>query len=83
MPIYSELAALLDDVAGRVDRWTRQGTWEPEPGSPGAADLANTGTSRRLAVGERPTRTGVGDLVAFRARADRAPASAPSAAVAP
>ena len=41
MPIYSELAALLDDVADRVDRWTRQEAWEPEPGSPGAAELAN------------------------------------------
>jgi len=36
MPIHSELAALLDDVAGRVDRWTRQEAWEPK------ADGANS-----------------------------------------
>jgi hypothetical protein len=55
MPIYSELAALLEDVAGRVDRWTRQEAWEPEPRSPGAAELANTEVrAGRLAVGGAP-----------------------------
>jgi len=58
MPIYSELAALLDDVAGRVDRWTRQEAWEPEPGSRGAAELANTEVRADGSPwGERPTRT--------------------------
>ena len=58
MPIYSELAALLDDVAGLVDRWTRQEAWEPEPGSPGAAELANTEVRADGSPwGERPTRT--------------------------
>jgi len=58
MPIYSGLAALLDDVAGRVDRWTRQEAWEPEPGSPGAAELANTEVRADGSPwGERPTRT--------------------------
>ena len=58
MPIYSDLAALLNDVAGRVDSWTRQEAWEPEPGSPGAAELANTEIRADGSPwGERPTRT--------------------------
>ena len=58
MSIYSELAALLDDVAGRVDRWTRQEAWEPGPGSPGAAELANTEVRADGSPwGERPART--------------------------
>ena len=58
MPLYSELAALLDDVAGRVDRWTRQEAWQPEPGSRGAVELANAEVRADGSLwGERPTRT--------------------------
>jgi hypothetical protein len=58
MPIYSELAALLDDVAGCVDRWTRQEAWQPETGSPGAGELASTEVRADGSPwGERPTRT--------------------------
>lgn len=58
MGFNDELRALVDDVAVRVDRWTMQGAWTFEPGSPASAEVAST--EMRLdgtPWGDRPVRT--------------------------
>ncbi len=42
MAFYDDLAALLDEVADKVTKWTDQAAWTFEPGSPAAAEAANT-----------------------------------------
>jgi hypothetical protein len=55
---YDELKTLVDEVANRVDRWTANAVWAFEPGSPAAAEVANTETRLNGSPwGERPVRT--------------------------
>lgn len=60
MPVafYDELAALVNKVADRVDRWTGHAARMFEPGSPASAEVANTEVKQDgSAWGDRPVRT--------------------------
>lgn len=58
MEFNDELKALVDEVASRVDRWTGQPAWTFEPGSPAAAEVANTELQQDgTPWGDRPVRT--------------------------
>lgn len=58
MSFYDDLADLLDEVASRVNTWTDQAAWTFEPGSPAAAEVANTEVrSEGSPWGDRPVRS--------------------------
>jgi hypothetical protein len=58
MGFNDELAALVAGVANRVDRWTAQGNWTFEPGSPAAIEVANSEVrADGTPWGDRPVRT--------------------------
>jgi hypothetical protein len=58
MGFNDELKALVDGVADRVDKWSGQAAWTFEPGSPAAAEVANTEARQDGTVwGDRPVRT--------------------------
>jgi hypothetical protein len=55
---YNELKTLVNEVAGRVDRWTGQSAWTFEADSPASAEVANTEVRLDGSPwGERPVRT--------------------------
>ena len=58
MEFNDELKTLVDEVAGRVDRWTAQPNWILEAGSPASVEIAN-GEVRQDGTpwGDRPVRT--------------------------
>jgi len=52
------LKILVDEVAGRVDRWTAQPAWIWEPGTSASAEAANTEVRQDgTPWGDRPVRT--------------------------
>jgi hypothetical protein len=58
MTFEDELASLLAEVAGQVDRWTGHEAWSFEPGSSASIETANTEVYLDgSAWGDRPVRT--------------------------
>jgi hypothetical protein len=59
MAFNEELAALLEVVAARVDRWTGHDAWVYEPGSPASIEVADTSQKRADGSpwGDRPIQT--------------------------
>lgn len=58
MKPYDDLADLLEETAARAEAWTDGDRWNPEPGSPGAEELANKELRQDgNPWGERPVRT--------------------------